>query len=169
MKLAIGNKIYNTDQCVKHRDCIKVTDEALTPRVTFRKVEVLCHQRHNTECFFNWVTVYKFIDGNQVTSYTWIQDVDEEELREFDRLKEELASRPKPKRTRRKPEPTITPDERHELKKQRNREYYYKHREEQLARKKEYYWQNKQQQNDYSKQYYQEHKDTWNDKYRKTK
>lgn len=168
MKLSVGAHVFNTNQCVRHRDCIKVTVDRLSPRVYCKREEVLCHQRHNAEVFFNWVTVSKYIDDTLVLSYSWLQEVDEEDLQSFREIKES-APPPPPRK------PELTPEEKelkHELKKKKNREYYYAHREEQLAKKKEYYRQNKQQQNDYSKQYYQEHKDTWNDKYvkpRKTK
>lgn len=135
MKLSIDNHIFNTDNCVKHRDCIKVTIEQVTPRVYVKKEELLCHQRQNTELYFNWVTVTKYIDGNPVSTYSWIQDVDEDELQAFRKIKETC---PTYRRTRPDNKPRLTPEERLEHKRQSGREYYYKNRERLLQYKKDY-------------------------------
>lgn len=135
MKLSIDNHIFNTDNCVKHRDCIKVTIEQVTPRVYVKKEELLCHQRQNTELYFNWVTVTKYIDGNPVSTYSWIQDVDEDELQAFQKIKETC---PTYRRTRPDNKPRLTPEERLEHKRQSGREYYYKNRERLLQYKKDY-------------------------------
>lgn len=169
MKQTIGNKIFNTDSCQKHRRHTRITREELTPRVFFIKTELLCTQKHDTSCYFNWVTVDKYIDDIKVKSYSWIQDVDPDELKEF------LSIDLKPPRDNRlhksyyksvydshlKP----SPEELHERKKKQSRDYYHTHKEELLKKKKEHYITHKDEHLQKSKQYYQEHKDTWKIKY----
>lgn len=126
MRLASGNTIFNTDRCVVHRNSLKVTEDILTPRVTYRKEEVLCHQKQNRNGYFNWVKAYKYIDGVQVAFFEWIQDVDEEEIKDF--TQRELNPR----------KPTQS-DSQKERKKLLHRKYYLEHKEELIARRKEYY------------------------------
>ena len=132
MKLSIGTRIYNTNQCIKHKDALKVTIDQPTPRVTFRKEELLCHQRHDTTSYFNWVTVYKYIDDSCVFTYSWIQDIEDDELKEFLEL-EELARQ---RKNLPPPPKDETPQER---KKRLCREYYYQNKEKLKSKKHEWY------------------------------
>lgn len=83
MKMKIGSLVFNTNTCIKHKDSIKTTTDQINQRVYVVKEEVLYHQKHNHNNFFNLVTVTKFIDDKPVSSYSWIQDVDKEELTSF--------------------------------------------------------------------------------------
>ena len=160
MKLTVGPHIFNTDNCVRHRGCTRVTVDQVTPRVYVRKEETLCHQKQNNQVFFNWVTATKYIDDNPVKTYSWIQDLEPDELEEFLKMEQDKKKK------------ELDPEEQErirQLKNQKSREYYHKHREEMLQRVKDYQSKNRLQQNAYSRQYYQEHKDTWNDKYVKPK
>ena len=126
MKQAIGNHIYNTDRCIVHRHSLKVTEDVLTPRVKFRKEEVLCHQKQDSKGYFNWVKAYKYIDGVQVAFFQWIQEVDDDEIKDF--LQRELTVR----------EPTEA-DSKRERKKLFHRKYYLEHKEELIEKRKQYY------------------------------
>lgn len=83
MKMKIGSLVFNTNTCIKHKDSTKTTTDQINQRVYVVKEEVLYHQKHNHNNFFNFVTVTKFIDDKPVSSYSWIQEVDNEELKSF--------------------------------------------------------------------------------------
>ena len=125
MKLSSGTLVYNTDNCTVHRHSLKVTEDRPHPRVLYRKEEVLCNQRQNSTHYFNWVKVYKYIDGIQVKFYEWIQEVDQDEIQEFLNIEQSI--------------PTTPPTEEQERRKYYKRKYYLEHRQELLDRRKEYY------------------------------
>lgn len=162
------HQIFNTDRCVRER--CRVTRDDYNDRVYFLKTEFLCHQQQNTRTYFNMVTAEKYIDGNLVRSFTWVQEVDDDELMEWLKvptiLEEKRKQREQKASTRK---PRYTPEEIKERKRQRAREYYLKHREELNERRKEYYYEHKDEKKAYSEQYYQEHKEGWYDKYIKNK
>ena len=158
------HQIYNTDRCIKERR--RVTRDDYNDRIYFLKTEYLCHQVHNTRTYFNIVTAEKYIDDKQVCSFTWVQTVDEDELIEWLKtptLLEEKRQQKEKKTPTRKPK--YTPEELRERKRQRQKEYYLKHREELNDRRKQYYYDHKDEKKAYREKYYQEHKDGWYEKY----
>ncbi len=128
MKLPIGTLVYNTDNCTVHRHSLKVTEDRPHPRVLYRKEEVLCNQRQNASHYFNWVKVYKYIDGNPVKSYEWLQTVDPDELQEFLTIEQSIPETP--------------PTEEEEKRRYYKRKYYLEHRQELIDKRKEYYKKN---------------------------
>ena len=77
------NQTFNSDNCVKRRNHTRITEERPFPRILLVKTEVPCTQRQNPNCWFNYVTVEKFIDSTLVKTYHWIQTITPEELEEF--------------------------------------------------------------------------------------
>lgn len=130
MKFNTGTRIFNTDRCTVHKNTVKVTEDILNPRVTLHKEEVLCSQKQDSKGYFNWVKVVKYIDGIPVKNYSWIQDVDEEELKEF--IERELHPRD--------PTPEDSKAERRRL---LHRKYYLEHKEKLLEQRKQYYKEHK--------------------------
>ena len=153
----------------------RTTREEINPRVHLIKTEQIYHKYH-TSSYANVIKVDKYIDNNLVNSYSWIQPITLNEIKEFKPHRKTIISEEKKAQNRKyyqrkkaglvTPRPRLTEEEkqkRYEEKKQKAREnykiYYQKNKDKINARKKEYYQQHKEKMNSYSKQYYQDHID----------
>lgn len=148
MQVKLGTRTYNTDTASKQR--MRTTIESPFPRVDYKKTEILYQQSHKPYSYFTLVTIEKIIDNQTVKSYTWIQEVDKEELDEF------LQLPPLSRRTRhRDPIEPKEPQNRNEY----FRNYYHSHKDKIKEYTLKYRQKNKDTLNQKAKDYYQEHKE----------
>lgn len=155
MKLTINSVVCNTDTATPLFTHERTTTEQLTPRVTLIRKELPYHLKYNKDFWFTQVIVEKYIDGNLVKTYSWLQSVTPEEKEEFLKINNP---------PRKKPEPTPAEKKRKEYLKN----YYEEHKEkyrtrysspEYMEKKKKYREEHKEEYNERAKQYYYRHRE----------
>lgn len=158
----------------------RVSTDTLNDRVYLKKTEQLYHRKHSSS-YIIIVLVQKFIDDTPVNSWSWIQPLTQEELRDFPlppsthkKYNKELEHQKyqdrkeyykqyyqqhrnpdTPTRDKSKKWSELTPDEIRQIKREQARIYYQLNREKVLERKRQYNKTHKEQ----KKQYNQTHKE----------
>lgn len=162
-------------------------DPTGNPRIILRKTKQLYHRRGTS--YYAWlVLLEKVIDSTPTRAYSWIEEIDKEEvdpilkqLKEEERKKKELLKpKPTPKPKKKlyyrppkvkikiiKPKPTpLTPEEKKLRQKEARKRFNERHRDKINAWHKQYYEKHKeeikQKKRSYCKEYYQAHKEELN-------
>ena len=141
---------------------VRESRETLSDRVYLTRTEQLYHRR-NSSSWLKVILIRKYIDDKEVNAWSWIEEVEREELETWVKLKKNYHQK--------KEQSQENLDKQKEEKKKMNSTYYQLHREEILARKREYNRIHRQQNNEQAKRYYQTHKEQikeYNRKYRET-
>ena len=132
---------------------VRESKETLSDRVYLTRTEQLYHRR-NSSSWLKVILIRKYIDDNEVNAWSWIEEVDREELGTW--VKKYYS----PEKYQQKKELSQEDlDKQREEKKKMNNTYYQLHREEILERKREYNRTHRQQNNEQARRYYQSHKE----------
>ncbi len=132
---------------------VRESKETLSDRVYLTRTEQLYHKR-NTSWWVKVILIKKYIDDKEVNAWSWIEEVDKDELGSW--VKKYYT----PEKYQQKKELSQEDlDKQKEEKKKMNSTYYQLHKEEILARKREYNRTHREQNNEQSRRYYQAHKE----------
>lgn len=146
-------KIIDLTSFLKVEGKVRESKETLSDRVYLTRTEQLYHKR-NTSWWAKVILVRKYIDDKEVNAWSWVEDVDREELGTW--VKKYYT----PEKYQQKKELSQEDlDKQKEEKKKINSTYYQLHKEEILARKREYNRTHKEQNREQSRRYYQAHKE----------
>lgn len=82
MTVNFFDREIETDDFLPVSGRVRVTEESPHPRVKLIKEERL-HHKKNTSLYLVYVLVTKYIDGNQVNQWSWMEELPREEVSSF--------------------------------------------------------------------------------------